>query len=95
MTRLATSDILKLAAHVADTGGLPVCLGVDQTGDTWRLAVLPGEAKPYAVQIHLEWHEKGRTSHAWLEWEAFVHLIDAAGAFCALVGKQVAEMSEV
>jgi len=95
MNRLNASDILKLAAHVADTGGFPLCLGVDPKGDTWRLAVLPGEAKPYAVQIQHTWKEKGRTCHAWHEWERFETLIDAAEMFCHVAGKQVAEMSGV
>lgn len=95
MTHLNASDILKLAAHVADTGGFCLCLAVDLKGDTWRLAVLPGEAKPYAVQIQHEWEENGRTCHAWHEWEAFGLLIDAAAAFCALVGIEVEQMSEV
>jgi len=95
MSRLNASDILKTAAHVADTGGFCLCLGVDPKGDTWRLAVLPGEAKPYAVQIQHIWQEKGRTCHAWHEWESFVHLIDAAEMFCQRHGKQVEQMSEV
>lgn len=95
MTCIKASDIIKIARHVADTGGFCLCLGVDMNGDTWRLSVLPGKAFPYVVQVQHTWREKGRTRHAWHEWEGFVLLIDAAAAFCALVGQEVAEMSQV
>lgn len=95
MTCLNASDILKLAAHVADTGGFCLCLGVDLKGDTWRLAVLPGNAHPYAVQIQNTWKENGRLCHAWHEWDGFVLLVDAASAFCALVGNKIEQMSEM
>lgn len=95
MKHLNASDIIDLARHVADTGGFCLCLGVDPKGDTWRLAVLPGGLPTYAVQIQHTWEEGGRKCHAWHEWDAFVLLIDAASAFCALVGQEVEEMSEV
>lgn len=95
MTHLNVDHITDLARNVADTGGFCLCLAIDSKGDTWRLAVLPGNTHPYAVQIQHTWREKGHKCHAWHEWDAFVLLIDAAAAFCALVGQEVEQMSEV
>lgn len=84
---LDVSHVLSLAAHVTDTGGFCLCLGVDSKGETWRLAVLPGNAYPYAVQIQHIRTEKGRKRDWWGEYEAFVHLQDAAALFCHVVNK--------